>query len=93
MFLVGWMNNLWNPDVAEMLKQAIAVDVTLIGTEADIDINFDVPKSNFNVDYKEMHNKRKQKLSEEMDDSVIEDVQEALKDRGSQTKKGLMSKE
>tara|TARA_Y100000004_G_C8942460_1_gene424743 strand:- start:398 stop:925 length:528 start_codon:yes stop_codon:yes gene_type:complete len=91
--LVGWMNNLWNPDVAEMLKQAIAVDVTLIGTEADIDINFDIPKSNFNVDYKEMHNRRKQKLSEEMDDSVIEDVQEALKDRGSQTKKGLMSKE
>ena len=23
--LVGWMNNLWNPDVAELLKQAIAV--------------------------------------------------------------------
>ena len=37
--------------------------------------------------------KRKQKLSEEMDDSVIEDVQEALKNRGSQPKKGLMSKE
>lgn len=91
--MVGWMRNLWNPDVAEMLNQAIAVDITLIGTEADIDMHFDAPKNINTVNFLQEYKNRKKELSK-ADDSVIENIQDTLQERAEKisTKKGLMSK-
>ena len=37
----GWAGNLWNPDVAELIKFPVAALVTLIGISAEVDINMD----------------------------------------------------
>ena len=36
----GWAGNLWNPDVAELIKFPVGALVTIIGIEADVDIDY-----------------------------------------------------
>ena len=36
----GWAGNLWNPDVAELIKFPVGALVTIIGMEADVDIDY-----------------------------------------------------
>jgi len=91
--IMGWMRGLWNPDVAEMLKQAVSVDITLIGTEADIEMTFNKDRKNKTVDWKSLYNKRKKELNKETDNSVVDNIQDALEDRQVEvSKKGLMSR-
>ena len=79
----GWAGNLWNPDVAELIKFPIGALVTIIGMEADIDINMEDEKED-RAPLKRAKFDLKEKNKKEKDTSKEEDVVEEFK--------GLMSK-
>ena len=79
----GWAGNLWNPDVAELIKFPVAALVTLIGISAEVDINMDEkeedkPLKRAKIDLEEQ---------DDMEDVSSEDEEELVEEF-----KGIMSR-
>ena len=87
---MAWSRGMISPDVAELIKPSIAIDITLIGSQADVDINFG-DESDLDIDYKKIYldDKKKRKSRFEEDEK---DIEEPLKARAQDAIKGLMSK-
>ena len=90
---MGFSKGLWTPDIAEIIKPAIMTDITLIGSRAEVDINFGNAKE-IHVDYNSMNKKDKKEAKEKATtesstqaQQEIEEIQEMLS-----KKSGLMSK-
>ena len=79
----GWAGNLWNPDVAELIKFPVAALVTLIGISAEVDINMDEKEEDKPL-------KRAKIDLEEQDD--IEDVSSEDEEELVEEFKGIMSR-
>ena len=72
----GWAGNLWNPDVAELIKFPVGALVTIIGMEADVDIDYvdekdeELPLKEAKLALNEKTKKEKNKDTEEKEEVV-----------------------
>lgn len=73
----GWFGNLWNPDIGEMIEFPVAAMITLIGLEADVDINTGVDKG-VKKPLLAQAKRRLKEIKNEKENTIEGDVEEAV---------------
>ncbi len=81
---MGWSRGLWTPDVAEVLVPAIVTDITIIASEADVDINFGEDNIPIHKDVVKEYEE-----ANKIDEEEVEEIQETLKDRADKAIKNI----
>jgi len=73
----GWFGNLWNPDIGELIELPVAAMITLIGLEAEVDMNFGSDKKNMKPLLAQAKRRLKE-IEKEKKNTIEGDVEEAV---------------
>jgi hypothetical protein len=73
----GWFGNLWNPDIGELIELPVAAMITLIGLEAEVDMNFGSDKKSMKPLLAQAKRRLKE-IEKEKKNTIEGDVEEAV---------------